>query len=263
MPAPTRPFLQGLTFLSGASDLTLRLLSLGFFLLVWASAALIAQSAMLPGPWAVAKSMVDHTVAGDLPFHVGVTLARVAAAFVVAMAIGTAVGLVMGRSRRADMLFDGWLVLGLNVPALVVIILCFIWLGLTDVAAVVAVAINKIPLVAVTVREGARTLDRELAQVAQIYRFSPQKTLVKVTMPQLYPYIMAAARNGLALIWKIVLVVELLGRSDGVGFQLSIYFQYFDISAILAYTLAFVSVVLLLELALLRPLEAYLTRWRL
>ena len=263
MPARVRPFRQGAGFLGGASDLTLRLLSLGFFLLVWTVAALAARSPMLPGPWSVVQAMVQHTVEGDLPYHVGITLARVAAAFVIAMAIGTAAGLAMGRSRRADMLFDGWLVLGLNVPALVVIILCFIWMGLTDVAAVVAVALNKIPLVTVTVREGARALDRELAQVAQVYRFSPRKTLTKVTLPQLYPYIMAAARNGLALIWKIVLVVELLGRSNGVGFQLSIYFQYFDISAILAYTLAFVGIVLLLELAVLRPLETRLTRWRL
>ena len=258
-----RTLRQNLTFLSDASDLTLRLISLAFFLVVWAAAALIAASPMLPAPWAVVVSMWQHIVAGDLPYHVGVTLARVVAAFIIAMSVGTVIGLVMGRSRATDMLFDGWLVLGLNVPALVVIILCYIWMGLTDVAAVIAVAINKIPLVVVNVREGARTLDRDLEQVSQIYRFSWSKRLTKVTLPQLYPYIMSAARNGLALIWKIVLVVELLGRSDGVGFQLSIYFQYFDISAILAYTLAFVGIVLLLELALLRPLERRLTRWRL
>jgi NitT/TauT family transport system permease protein len=57
-------------------------------------------------------------------------------------------------------------------------------------------------------------------------------------------------------------VVELLGRWNGVGFKLSIYFQYFDISSILAYTLAFVGVVLAIELAMLRPLEKRLTRWR-
>lgn len=254
---------QNFAHLSNASDLTLRLISLAFLLLVWGTAALLVGSPMLPTPWAVVYSMGQHIAAGDLPYHVGVTLARVAAAFVIAMSFGTVIGLVMGRSRNTDMLFDGWLVLGLNIPALVVIILCYIWMGLTDVAAVAAVAINKIPLVVVNVREGARTIDRELSQVSQVYRFSWFKTLTKVTLPQLYPYIMAAARNGLALIWKIVLVVELLGRSNGVGFQLSIYFQYFDISAILAYTLAFVGIVLLIEMALLRPLEVHLTRWRL
>ncbi len=257
------PLRQTLARLGNASDLTLRLISLVFFLLVWTAAALLAKSTMLPGPWSVVQSMVDHIVAGDLPYHVGITLARVAAAFVIAMTIGTAIGLVMGRSRGTDMLFDGWLVLGLNVPALVVIMLCYIWMGLTDVAAVIAVALNKIPLVAVNVREGARTLDRDLEQVAEVYRFSRSKKFTKVTLPQLYPYIMAAARNGLAIIWKIVLVVELLGRSNGVGFQISIYFQYFDISSILAYTLGFTAVILFLELAVLRPLEVRLTRWRL
>jgi NitT/TauT family transport system permease protein len=279
MRADGRPMRRALSSLNTASDLSLRLISLGFFLLVWAIAAYIAHSSKLPGPWSVVNSMIAHIVpgdhphciaafghslcVGDLPYHISITLGRVAAAFVIAMAIGTAIGLAMGRSRGTDILFDGWLVLGLNVPALVVIVLCYIWLGLTDVAAIIAVALNKIPLVVVNVREGARTLDRDLQQVAEIYRFSWGKRFLKVTLPQLTPYIMAAARNGLSIIWKIVLIVELLGRSNGVGFQLSIYFQYFDISSILAYTLAFIAVVLVIELAALRPLEVRLTRWRL
>jgi NitT/TauT family transport system permease protein len=73
---------------------------------------------------------------------------------------------------------------------------------------------------------------------------------------------MAAARSGLSLIWKIVLVVELLGRSDGVGFQLNTFFQFFDITSILAYTLVFVLVIYSIESLLMRPLENYLIRWR-
>lgn len=81
--------------------------------------------------------------------------------------------------------------------------------------------------------------------------------------PQLFPpYLMVATRGGLALIWKIVLVVELLGRSNGVGFQLHMAFQVFDVSAILAYSLAFIAVVQLIELAILQPLENRSSRWR-
>ena len=56
--------------------------------------------------------------------------------------------------------------------------------------------------------------------------------------------------------------MELLGRSSGVGFQLGTYFQFFDIESILAYTLSFAAVILLVEAAGLRPLERRLTRWR-
>ena len=81
-------------------------------------------------------------------------------------------------------------------------------------------------------------------------------------LPQLQPYIAAATRSGIALIWKIVLVVELLGRSNGVGFQIHLHFQLFDVSTILAYTLTFVAIMLLVELLLLQPLEKHARRWR-
>jgi len=83
-----------------------------------------------------------------------------------------------------------------------------------------------------------------------------------VVLPQLTPYFLAASRSGLALIWKIVLVVELLGRSNGVGFQIQIYFQLFDVTMILAYTLAFILVVQAIEWLGLQPLERWITRWR-
>jgi NitT/TauT family transport system permease protein len=66
----------------------------------------------------------------------------------------------------------------------------------------------------------------------------------------------------LALIWKIILVVELLGRSDGMGYQLHLFFQMFDVAGILAYSIAFILVVQLIEWAFLRPLDRQAQRWR-
>ena len=244
------------------SGVWLRSLSLLGFVVVWQVAAAVAASDLLPSPAAVMDLLWKHTESGELGHHLVITLARVAVAFAIAMAVGTAIGIVMGRSPRVDMTLDGILVLGLNIPALVTIILCYIWFGLTEVAAVLAVAVNKIPTVVVTVREGAKAVDRDLMEVAKVYRVGRLATLFKVYLPQLYPYLMAAARSGLALIWKIVLVVELLGRSNGVGFQINIFFQFFDIGSILAYTLAFAAVILLVEALAMRPLERRITRWR-
>jgi len=192
----------------------------------------------------------------------GATLGRVVAAFVVAMAIGSAVGLWLGTQPLANRLLEPWLVLLLNVPALVVIVLAYIWFGLNEAAAIGAVAINKIPNVIVTLREGARALDPQYAEMAKVYRFGRWQRLRHVTIPQLQPYVAAATRSGMSLIWKIVLVVELLGRSNGVGFQIYTYFQLFDVATILAYTFAFVAVMLVVEYALLQPLERRVNRWR-
>ncbi|HEY5211041.1 MAG TPA: ABC transporter permease [Stellaceae bacterium] len=242
-------------------DSGLRLLSALLLLAVWQAASL-SGSPLLPGPLAVARALIDDLVHGDLLSDLGYTLARVAASFVIAMAAGSAIGMLMGRSRRIDGLFDLWLVLGLNVPALVIIILCYLWIGLNETAAIAAVALNKVAQSAVILREGARSVDRSLLQVAEVMRLPWDRVLLKAYLPQLYPYFMAATRSGLSLIWKIVLVVELIGRSNGVGFRLGLYFQFFDIANILAYSASFIAIMLAIEGFIIRPLERRLTRWR-
>jgi NitT/TauT family transport system permease protein len=246
----------------GGSEAWLRISSFAVLALVWAAVSAVAGSRTLPTPWAVAAAAWDHAFHGDLPISIAITLGRVAAAFVLAMLVGTAIGIAMGRNRIADRVLDGWLVIGLNVPALVTIILCYVWFGLNDWAAILAVALNKVPTVVAIVREGARAVDPDLMAVARVFRLPPLRTLFRVYLPQLYPHLMAAVRSGLSLIWKIVLVVELLGRPNGIGFQLRTFFTYYDITGIFAYTGVFVAVILVIEAAIMRPLDRRAARWR-
>jgi NitT/TauT family transport system permease protein len=232
------------------------------FLLVWFIAAEIAQSRLLPGPATVLRYTVDEAIHGDLLAELGITLWRVVASFVVAMAIGSVLGLAMGQSPALDRALDPWLIVFLNLPALVIIILAYVWFGLNEAAAIGAVALNKIPNVIVTLREGARALDPGLDEMARAYRIPPLAKLRNVTLPQLQPYFAAASRSGISLIWKIVLVVELLGRPNGIGFELHLNFQLFNVTAILGYTIAFVAVMLAIEYLLVQPIERRTTRWR-
>jgi len=240
----------------------LRTLSWCVLLIVWQLASMAANTDTLPSPAQVFHRLWVDTASGELPYHLAVTLLRVAVSFALAMLIGVSLGIVMGRCPRVDMASDGMVLLALNTPALIVIILCYVWLGLTEVAAILAVVINKVPMVTITVREGARAVDRQLLEVAEAYRLPLPRVVRRIYLPQLLPYVIAAARSGLSLIWKIVLVVELLGRSSGMGFKLATFFQFFDVTSILAYTLAFVAVVLVVEGLLMRPLDRYAARWQ-
>jgi NitT/TauT family transport system permease protein len=230
--------------------------------LIWQLFALVLADPLLPGPVQVAATIGSEWQSGALSHHLLVTLRRVLIAFVFAMLLGSLMGWVMGRSVRSDRLLDPILVLMLNLPALVLIILLYVWMGLVESAAVLAVILNKLPNVAVTMREGVRSLDPQLEEMARIYRFNGRQRVMDLWLPQLFPYLMAATRGGLALIWKIVLVVELLGRSDGVGFQLHLAFQLFDVAAILAYSLSFILVVQAVEWLLPQPLERRARRWQ-
>ncbi len=242
--------------------LNTRLLSLLALLAAWEAAARLAGSRTFPAASHVAAALWRETLTGALPLNLGLTLWRIAAAFILSMLLGSALGIAMGRRPRLDRALDAWLTGLLNLPALVMTVLIFVWFGLSEASAIAAVTLNKLPTTAVTLREGARALDPALMEVAQIFRVPRGLVLRHVVLPQLAPYLFAAARSGLALIWKVVLVVELLGRSDGVGFQIEVYFQVFDVTGILAYTLAFILVVQALEWGVLQPLERRALGWR-
>ena len=130
-----------------------------------------------------------------------------------------------------------------------------------EVAAIAAIAINKLPTAVVTLREGTRALDPALDEMATVFAISRWRTFRHVILPQLAPYIAATMRSGLSLIWKIVLVAELLGRPNGVGFEIGVAFQLFDIPLLLAYSLSFAAVVLVIETLIVQPFEARLSRW--
>lgn len=242
--------------------LRLEWFSLPLLLILWQAVAVLAASRFLPSPLAVAAHVVDLATTGRLIEDFAKTLARAAAGFVVAMALGGLLGFALGRLRWADRLFGPWVMVGLNLPAIVIAIICYIWLGLTEFALVLAVVINKTPLVTTTIREGVRSFLPEYDELARAFRMPLGRQIRLIWLPQLMPFVMAAARTGLALIWKMVLVFEVLGSDGGVGFRVGIFFQYFDMAGILSYTAVFVAMVILFEHGVLRPVERRVLRWR-
>jgi len=247
---------------SKPATFVLTLCSLVLFLGLWQGLAVYYHSNTLPSPLNVTHVFWQEIRSGQLLHHLSITLRRLVISFSIAMLLGSAIGILLGQNQKLNAFFDNWLVIFLNIPALVTIILCYVWFGLEESAAILAVIINKLPNVIVTFREGSRALSQDLLEMARCYQFGKRKTFVHVIWPQLHPFVMGATRSGLALVWKIILVVELLGRSDGMGYQLQLFFQLFDVASILAYTIAFVAVIQLLEWLVLKPLDHYGQRWR-
>jgi NitT/TauT family transport system permease protein len=239
-----------------------RALSIIALVTLWTITAALANSRMLPSPLMVAGSIVTETLNGELPYEMGCTLARVIVSFSIALVLGSLAGYAMGRWRAVDRYGDPWLVVLLNLPALVTILFAYIWIGLNEIAAILAVALNKLPNVVVMMREGTRALDPGLDEMARAFRLTGFSRVRHVVMPQLAPYFAAASRSGLSIAWKIVLVAELIGRPNGVGFVLGTAFSLFDLTRILSYALTFVALMLTIENLLVQPLERRAQRWR-
>jgi len=240
----------------------LELLSLPLLLLLWQVLAMYFANRLFPSPIDVAGHIWVLTTSEKLIPDFAKTLLRSAIAFVLSMLIGTVIGIGLGRVGWLDRLFAGWVVVGLNLPAIVIAIVLYIWLGLTEFALILAVMCNKIPLVVTTIREGVRSFSADFDELAAAFRMPLGRRLRLIFAPQLMPFVLAAARTGLSLIWKIVLVFEVLGSDGGVGFRINVFFQFFDMEGILAYTVVFIAIVLVIEYGLMRPLERKVSGWR-
>ncbi len=102
----------------------------------------------------------------------------------------------------------------------------------------------------------------KLVEMATAYSRPPLLIWRKVILPQLLPYLIGTARGALSLSWKMVVLAELLGRTSGVGYQISFYFQMFNMRGILAYGLAMMVILALIDLVFIGFIQNSAFRWR-
>ena len=242
--------------------LVLRLASIALLLITWQVLSLLLSPKYVPGPLATFSALAGHVASGEVLKHFTVTMIRMLLSFALAMGAGVVIGTLMGLYRRGEQSLDLWVMVGLTIPGLCYIIVSFMWLGLNDRAAVLAIAWTTFPSIAINIWQGVKAIDQRLIDMARVFRASPWRRAVRVVIPQVLPYLMAAARFGLGVVWKVTVLVELLGRSDGIGYMLNFSFQMFNMADVFAWTLFFTLIMLVIELAVLKPLESRLFRWR-
>jgi ABC-type nitrate/sulfonate/bicarbonate transport system permease component len=242
--------------------LVLRLLSLLSLIAVWLLLSFLLGPRVLPGPVATLEFLWQQLERGTLTFHIWMTMQRVLLAFALAMLLGVAAGVAMGASAVMDKLLEAWLVVGLAIPRIVLIVAAYLLIGLSESAAIIAVALTVAPLVVAQMREGTRAMDTRLIDMARAFKRPPPLVWRQVILPQLLPYIVGTGRAAMSLTWKMVVLAELLGRTSGVGYQISFYFQMFNMRGILAYALAMIIVLAIIDQGLMRAVERYAFRWR-
>ena len=121
---------------------------------------------------------------------------------------------------------------------------------------------SDLPAVAINLWEGVKTIDFKLVEMARIFEARRPTILARVLLPQVLPFIMASVRMGLGIVWKIAVLVELIGRPNGVGFKLFYWYQLADMAQVLAWTLLFTLIMLAIELGILKRIEQRLFGWR-
>lgn len=240
----------------------LKLASMVGAVIFWGLISLTLPPEIFPGPIETARTLWDEIAGGSVWKDLVMTMLRVVAGLLLAMAMGVPVGVLMGLNRRAEAVLDVWVMIGLTVPSLCYAIMAFMWFGLNETAAIIAIAITAAPSITINIWEGVKNVDTRLVAMAKVFEATRLNIVRRVLMPQIMPYVMASARFGLGIIWKITVLVELIGRPNGVGFKLFYWYQLADMRQVLAWTLLFTIIMLMIELLILKPIERRIFAWR-
>jgi NitT/TauT family transport system permease protein len=228
----------------------------------WIVFSLIFSEQIVPGPLPVFEAIVDNLRSGDGFFHLYKTVSRVVLGLVLAMFLGSGLGLIMGLSVKGEKFFESWVMIGLTIPAVVYAIICLLWFGLNDFAAIIAIGITAFPAVAINMWQGVKDIDMQLIAMGKAFKLPTRDLIRKIVLPQTVPYVLAATRYALGISWKIATTVELIGMSSGVGYMLHYWFGLFSMTQVFAWTLSFILVLLFIEYALINPFEKRTTAWR-
>jgi NitT/TauT family transport system permease protein len=251
-----------------AKSIALRSGSLLLLILVWwAASALMRDPQILPGPPAILRAVAaDLTTPGPQGksafFQIGLTLLRIFAAFLAAMAAGTGLGLAMALNRIVRGSLLAVIPLALTMPTILMVFLAVLWFGYSEAGGLVAVMAVVTPYVTVNMFEGASAMDKSLIDMALSFKAPRSLLLRRVYLPQLAPYICAASRFGFGMTWKIVALAETFGLKYGIGYMFFFWFEQFDMTQVLAWVIMFVVLMLVLEHAVFARLEARAFAWR-
>ncbi len=237
-------------------------LSAAGLLLLWKAASLFFLPTFLPAPLELAGQIISIFSSASAYLVIGKTLERVFAGLILSMLLGAALGLGMGLRRAVASFFDSWIMVLLTFPSISWAFLAVLWFGLSDAAPIFAVVLIVFPYVAMNVWEGTKALDKDLTDMATVFRAKRSQLLRKVFIPQLMPYIFSSLRISFALAWKIALVSEAFGADRGVGKELTYWFQGSRADMMLAWGASFMALMVLIDALVLRPWENRVFSWR-
>lgn len=217
---------------------------------------------LLPSPVSTVREALRLCSDGTFFFHMYQSLRRVFVGSTIAMFFSVGVGIYMGTVAMGERFFQPLVVLGLTIPGLMWALIAVMLFGINEWSPYFAVTVTIFPMLVINIWAGVKALDKELIDMSRVFHFTPWMKISQVIIPQLVPNIFAATRYGLGLAWKVVVVVEMFGTSNGVGYQVMKSYQVFNMEGVIAWTLTFVAAMIVIEYGAINFAERRLTAWR-
>jgi NitT/TauT family transport system permease protein len=247
---------------STGSRISPGLITLVVCVLAWEGLSLLTLPTVLPGPLVLLQRIIKIYSDPASYLIVGRTLLRILEGFVIVMVVGTSLGLLMGLKRNIELFFDSWIMVLLTVPAVCWAFLSVLWFGISDAAPILTIVLVVSAFVVMNVWQGTKAMEKNLFEMATVFKARRGLMLRKVFIPQLMPYIVSSLRIALSLSWKMALVAEAFGAGNGVGQELINWFQETRVDMMMAWGVSFMLIMVLIDVVLFRLLSRRAFAWR-
>ena len=219
-----------------------------FWLAVWWVLALaVNKQLLLPSPLEVGERFCALIVQGEFWVITVSSLLRVLAGFALGMVVGLAMAILMHKSKIIFALFSPFIKAVRATPVASFIILALVWIRTNTLPAFIAF-LMVFPVLYTNLLQGIRAADRNLLEMADVFRLSPSRRVRCIFLPALRGPLFAACRVALGLCWKAGVAAEVIGVvARSVGGKLYDAKAYLEIADLFAWTVVIVAVSALFE----------------
>ena len=230
-------------------------------LLAWWASARHLPEFILPGPLAVASRLLTLFATESFLQDAFTSTWRVLVSIALALLIGGGLAFIAHGVPALERVVDRRIKPVLNsFPSIGWAILAAIWFEPGDFAVIFVETAILIPFCLINIAEGLRNIDRELMEMGRSFTRQRLRVLWRLTLPLLVPYGLSAIRIAYGVAWKIALVAELLGATDGLGYLMLRAQTAADSTTFLATCFAIVLIFVAGERLVLAPLERRFAR---
>lgn len=199
---------------------------------------------------------------GDGYVQMLVTAGRIFAAFGAAAVLGTIIGVGAGRNKLLFSFVENLVWVFMAVPSVVWVFLFVVGLGLNPLVPIGAVGVLILPQFVVLIAEGAKSVPEDLVEMARSYKVTTLDRLTGLFLPFLVPYIVASARVGFATAVKIMLIAEVIGRPDGIGFEVKYWYSKLFLGPVIAWGILIIIFGLVVDRLVFDRIEKRVSAWK-
>lgn len=230
-------------------------------LAAWQVASLFFPAYLFPPVEAIAARTFAIFIDPGLLVEVLSTAARIFGGLFGAFILGAILAVVIGRSPLIESYFTPVLVFLQGIPALSWVVIAIIWFHGIEFRILFIMVMTTLPAFTFQILDAYRSMSKDLFEMTMSFRPSGWMLFRVLIVPTIVPGILTAWKVNLGNAARVVVVAELVGATGGVGYQLLLQQQLFDMAGALAWTLVLVLFVLIVQTVIV-ALESWVLRYR-